>query len=220
MCCYFHICAQSKQEGWHSAAAMLESFDMLPRNLASLIATLLLVSCSSTPEQAPQSAEDDPVPEITLNLPQGDCRCKQEKRDYTFLEKGFNSLEVGEYLEAMGYFQRYQRIENTTTANTESRIAIAYLSMLPDSPTFDREEAVSSYARVRSTGEANVKLHSKVLILRESLETFFAMEQQIEQLKSGKSELREELKQRGAAIKRLRDLTLGREPEAGGILGK
>jgi hypothetical protein len=193
---------------------------MYPRILASLLATLLLASCNSTPEQVPQSAEGDPVPEITLNLPQGGCNCEQEKRDYTFLEKGFNSLEVGEYLEAMGYFQRYQRIENTTTANTESRIAIAYLSMLPDSPTFDREEAVSSYARVRDTSEASAKLHGKILIMRESLETFFAMEHQIGQLMAGKSELREELKQREAAIKRLRDLTLGREPEPAGLLGK
>jgi hypothetical protein len=199
---------------------MLESDRMIPRILVSLIATLLLVGCGSTPEQAPTETVDEPVPEITLNLPQADCICDQGKQDYTFLEKGFNALEAGEYLEALQYFQRYQRIEKTASANTESRIAIAYLSILPDSPIFDREAAVDSYTRLRGETEVELELHGKIRIMRDSLETFIAMEHQIDQLKSGNSALRDELKQREAAIKRLRDLTLGREPEPGGLLGK
>lgn len=160
------------------------------------------------------------MPELTLNLPQADCSCDEEKRDYTFLEKGFKALEAGEYLESLQYFQRYQRIEKTATANTESRVAIAYLSILPDSPIFDREAAVESYTRLRRDTDVDRDLHGKIQIMRDSLETFIAMEHQIDQLKSGNSELRDELKQREAAIKRLRDLTLGREPEPGGLLGK
>jgi hypothetical protein len=201
---------------------MIESYNMLFRSLLCLSVVLLLAGCGSTPEQAPAPLQSEAAPEITLNLPQSNCACDEVKRDYTFLEKGFNALEDGAYLESLQYFQRYQRIENTAFANTESRIAIAYLSILPDSPIFDREAAVDSYAALLRDADDNqeLELHGKILIMRDSLETFFSMQHQIDQLKQGNRDLRDELLKREAAIKRLRDLTLGREPEQGGLLGR
>ena len=55
--------------------------------------------------------------------------------------------------------------------------------------------------------------------MQHSLETFLANHRQIEQLKATNSGLRAELEKREQAIKRLRDLTLGRESEPAGLLG-
>ena len=196
---------------------------MLMRIVPGLALILLVGGCGGTPQQNTPAAADEPVPEITLNLPQqsqSECQCTQKKQDYTFLEKGFNTLAAGEYLESLQYFQRYQRIEQSPTADAEARIAIAYLSILPDSPIFDRQAAAESYAQLRRDTDSDLELHGKVLIMRDSLETFFDMQRQIDQLKQGNRGLRNELQKREAAIKRLRDLTLGRESEPVGLLGK
>lgn len=188
--------------------------------LITCLACLLLAACGGTPERAPDPAAVEPVPKLTLNLPKSDCSCQQEQQGYTFLEKGFKALEAGEYLESLQYFQRYQRIEKTASADTEARIAIAYLSILPDSPIFDREAAGESYASLRRSADANLELHEKILLMRASLETFLEMQQQVRRLKQSNSNLRVELEKREDAIKRLRDLTLGREAEPAGLLGK
>lgn len=192
---------------------------MNKRTLSSVILTLLLGACGGSPEREQSAVESEPVPEITLNLPQTDCKCTEEERDYTFLEKGFNALEAGEYLESLQYFQRYQRIENSPTADVEARIAIAYLSILPDSPIFDREAARESYTRLRPSVDDELDLHGEILLMQASLETFIDMQQQIDRLRLSNKNLQEELQKREAAIKRLRDLTLGRRPEPAGLLG-
>ena len=121
---------------------------------------LLLVACGGQPEQEQVEAPpQEEVPEITLNLPANDCVCEQLQTTYTFIEKGFNALEDGEYLEALQYFQRYQRIENTAKANAEARIAIAYLSTLPDSPIYDRDAAAESYRELRPQINDQMDLH-------------------------------------------------------------
>jgi hypothetical protein len=198
---------------------MLESPDMIPRLLACLTC-LLLTACGNTPALVPDPETAEPVPELTLNLPPSDCSCQQEQQDYTFLEKGFKSLEAGEYLESLQYFQRYQRIEKTATADAEARIAIAYLSMLAESPILDREAAAENYASVRREASSDLELHEKILLMRASLETFLELQQQVDRLKQSNSNLRLELEKREDAINRLRDLTLGRESEPAGLLGK
>ena len=192
---------------------------MTSRILACLTC-LLLTACGGNPERSPDPAAPEPVPELTLHLPPSDCSCQQEQQDYTFLEKGFRALEAGEYLESLQYFQRYQRIEKTVSADTEARIAIAYLSILPESPIFDREAAAASYADLRRDANGDLELQEKILLLRASLETFLELQQQVDRLKLSNSNLRLELEKREAAIKRLRDLTLGRESEPAGLLGK
>ena len=192
---------------------------MTSRILACLTC-LLLTACGGNPERSPDPAVPESVPELTLNLPSADCSCQQEQQDYTFLEKGFRALEAGEYLESLQYFQRYQRIEKTASADTEARIAIAYLSILPESPIFDREAAAESYAELRRDANGDLELQEKILLMRASLETFLDLQQQVDRLKLSNSNLRLELEKREDAIKRLRDLTLGRESEPAGLLGK
>ncbi len=191
---------------------MLDYGRMNARLSLSLL-LLLLAACGSSPEREPEEVPvEEPVPEITLNLPNGDCECDAPQQDYTFLEKGFLALEVGEHLEALQYFQRYQRIEKTESAEVEARIAIAYLSILPDSPIFDREAARESYIRTSRSISDELKLHHEILLMQTSLETFIDMQGQLDQLRQSNANLRSELEKREAAIKRLRDLTLGRQP--------
>ncbi len=175
----------------------------------SLIA-LVLGGCGSAPEQP----VEEPVPELTLNLPPADCDCENEdSADYTFLEKGFQSLLDGEYLESLQYFQRYQRIEQSAIADVEARIAIAYLSVLPDSPIYDSGAARESYTRIRRDINPEWRLHDQVRLMQDSLESFLDMQAVITELRQDNATLRKELKRREEAIKRLRDLTLGRDPE-------
>jgi hypothetical protein len=174
---------------------------------------LLLQACGGNPVQETPVESSEPAPEITLNMPQSNCACEEESQDYTFLEKGFNALHEREYLESLQYFQRYQRIEKNEVADVEARIAIAYLSILPDSPIFDSQAARDSYRETRRGIQADWELHEKILLMQDSLETFLDMQGQVTELEQDNADLRSELAKREIAIKRLRDLTLGREPE-------
>jgi hypothetical protein len=172
-----------------------------------------ITACGSTPEAENDAVASEPVPEITLNLPTGDCECDGAgSADYTFLERGFGALHEGEYLESLQYFQRYQRLEKTAQAEVEAQIAIAYLSMLKESPLYDRQAARDSYRKLKRRIEPDWKLHNEILLMRESLETFVELQKRLSQLNASNATLRSELAAREEAIKRLRDLTLGREP--------
>jgi hypothetical protein len=179
-----------------------------------LFSVLGLYGCAQAPENETEVPASEPVPEITLNLPKNECDCTAEDGDHTFLEKGFDALHRGEYLDSLQYFQRYQRIEKTPLADTEAKIAIAYLSILPDSPIFDSRAVSDSYNTLRQQIEPQWKLHDQILLMQDSLETFIDMQRKISQLEDQNAVLREELAAREEAIKRLRDLTLGREPAA------
>ena len=187
---------------------------------AAILACLLQACATSAPPepasetQPPAQSQPQPVPELTLNLPkQKDCICKEaeESRDYTFLEKGFDALVVGEYIEAVQYFQRYNRLEDTPESDWETGIAIAYISMLAQSPFYDPEVARKSYRRLKKKYGDNLDLHEMTLMMRDSLETFVGMERNIEKLQADNATLRKELEKREEAIRRLRELTLGQK---------
>jgi hypothetical protein len=176
--------------------------------LLLLLTALILSACGSTP------AEPEPVPELNLNLPPAECKCQEEQQaDFTFLEKGFAALHDGEYLESLQYFQRYQRIEQSAIADIEARIAIAYLSILPQSPIFDSAAARDSYREIRQDIQPDWQLHPRVQVMQDSLESFLDMQAELSELERDNRDLRKELQRREEAIKRLRDLTLGRDPQ-------
>ena len=192
---------------------VLESGPMTCKPALCLIAGLaILAGCGSTPEEPPAESSSEPVPEITLTLPTTECDCTPEDADYTFLERGFDALHAGESLEAVQHFQRYQRLEKTEQADVEANIAIAYLSMLKESPLYDRQAARDSYRQLKGRIDPEWKLHNEILLMRESLETFAELQQRLSQVNASNATLRSELAAREEAIKRLRDLTLGREP--------
>ena len=179
------------------------------------VALLLLPGCSTAPvaETSPEGSTE-PVPELTLNLPENPegCDCAlADEADYTFLEKGFSALVAGEHIEAVQYFQRYKRLESSPQADWEADIAIAYDSMLPRSPFYDPESARKAYDDLRQRQVQDLAIHDKVLMMRDALETFVAMEREISKLESDNSLLREDLAKREEALKRLRELTLGQK---------
>ena len=176
---------------------------------------VLLQGCGSAPvaDTAPADTADT-VPELTLNLPEEteDCACiASGDTDYTFLEKGFSALVAGDHIEAVQYFQRYQRLESSPQANWEAGIAIAYDSMLPRSPFYDPEAARKAYEELAGQLVEGAVVHDKVLMMRDALETFVAMDREISKLESDNGILREDLAKREEALKRLRELTLGQK---------
>ena len=87
------------------------------------------------------------------------------RTDYTFLEKGLQSSEERAYLEALQYFQRYQRIEKSELATVESGIAIAYLSILPDSPYWTARPPVT-VTGTATRSRIRPELHAEVQLMR------------------------------------------------------
>ncbi len=182
------------------------------------LATLLLQACASSPTEPQQAAEPEVPPELTLNIPQGDpCACPEipsyDSSDYTFLEKGITALVAGEYIEAVQYFERYRRIEGSPASDWEAGVAIAYVSMLAESPFHDSETARKSYRKLRKKYGADMEVHEATLMMRDSLETFIGMDRKVDELQEENQRLTRELEKRDEAIRRLRELTLGQKEE-------
>ena len=176
---------------------------------------LLLQGCASAPDSGTATAQpSETVPELTLNLPEDtqDCACPvADDTDYTFLEKGFSALVAGEHIEAVQYFQRYKRLESSPKADWEADVAIAYDSMLPRSPFYDPEAARKAHEELKRREIGDVAVHENVLLMRDALETFVAMDLEISKLETDNAIVREDLAKREDAIRRLRELTLGQK---------
>ncbi|QIB66867.1 hypothetical protein [Kineobactrum salinum] len=186
----------------------------LVRCSLTAVAALVLVACTTTaPAEPPVAAEQAPAttPELTLNLPTREtCDCEPlPERDLTFLERGFAAVSQADTVAAAEHFQRYKRLESSAEAQWEADIAIAYLSMSPNSPFFDREAASKSYQRLAKALRADMQVHPTTLLLRDALESFVVMHRHIEDLENSNATLKEDLEKREEAIKRLRELTLG-----------
>lgn len=169
------------------------------------------------PEEAPVEAAGEArqprsQPELTLNLPRKpeNCPCPaEEPRDQTFLERGYSALSRGDYIGAVQHFQRYQRLEAAPEAQWEAGMAIAYVSMLPNSPFFEPEAARNSLERLDAELTTQMQVHETSLLMRDSLEAMTELDRHIAELESNNAILREDLKKREEALKRLRELTLG-----------
>jgi hypothetical protein len=184
---------------------------------ASFCLLLFLGGCTSTQVEPISQAdpqvdvEAEPEPELTLNLPANPgCACiPGETETSNFLERGLASLTAGDHIEAVGYFQRYQRLESSAAADWEAAIAIAFDSMLPHSPFYDPRAANSAYWTLKDLKIDESKVHPRVLIMRDALATFSGLQSELAKLKRDNRQLQEDLSKREEAIKRLRELTLG-----------
>lgn len=185
-----------------------------------LVASLLLLqACASTSPTGDESAtgqaqgDGEVVPELTLNLPDDSIApCPVgEGNDYTLLDRGFSALVAGQYIDAVTYFQRYQRLESSARAQWEAEIAIAYNSILPQSPFYDAAAARKSWQHLKDEQPRDVVIHEKVLMMRDALAAFAAMEIQIRALRNDNARLSADLEKREEAIRRLRELTLGQK---------
>lgn len=167
------------------------------------------------PEVASGIPPED-VPELELNLRQQNVvECvRDEGADYTFLEKGFSMLLADDQIEAVRYFQTYQRLEASPRADWEAGIAIAYASILPQSPFYDPQAARRSYNTLVKKQPEGVAVHEKVLFMRDALATLISLNRQIGTLQRDKSSLEQDLRKREDALRRLRELTLGQKESA------
>ena len=186
--------------------------------IAAVLCLLLQACTSATPGATAADAVTDPesVPELTLNLPDhSKVACERDQGvDYTFLDKGFSALVSGDHIEAVTYFQRYQRTESAPLADWEADVAIAYDSMLPQSPFYDPTAARKSYLRLKELQPEGAVFHEKTLMMLDALATFAAMQGQLQELQQDKAALAEDLEKREAALRRLRELTLGQKAAA------
>ena len=195
----------------------------------------MLQACASAPEEPPMqpataetmaaarqpAAADSPaaseqpesLPELNLDLKNtGTCVCPPSPAaQRNFLERGFSSLAAEEYVEAVQHFQRHRRLEDTPAARWEAGIAIAYVSMLTDSPLYDAEAARKSYRKIRKQPIEGMQVHEQTLLMRLALESFVVQDRHIADLTISNATLKEDLARREEAIKRLRELTLGQK---------
>jgi tetratricopeptide (TPR) repeat protein len=178
------------------------------------IGLTFLGACASVPpepEAPPRTPEDV---KLTLNLPEQSANCTCEElleNDRTFLERGMETLADGDYIEAVQYFQRYQRLEKTALAHWEGELAIAYVSILPSSPFFDVDAALVAYTDLQAR-EPDGQKHHSIVLMQQALESFVLMERHVQDLERRSTILEEDLEKREQALKRLRELTLG-QPE-------
>ncbi|MGB1140391.1 MAG: hypothetical protein ACPG1A_05785 [Halioglobus sp.] len=184
------------------------------RIVAGCSVLTLLAACASEPTNdasgsSPEAGEDA---ELTLNLPQqpgADCACETSLGG-SFFDRGVSALAVGDHVEAVTYFQRYQRTETSEVANWEAEIAIAYDSILPQSPFYDPQAARDSWRKLQDAQPEGVDNETS-LIMRDALAAFDAMYQTIRELRSDNARLTEDLEKREEALRRLRELTLGQK---------
>lgn len=175
---------------------------------------LLLQACAAVPPATQESAdsEQEPVPELTLNLPgQSDaaCACDSEAADHNLLDKGFRALESGDHREAVNYFRRYQRLDSSPGVDWEAEIAVTYDKMFPQSPYYNSKAASESYHRLKREQPEGVEVHEKILMMRDALAIFVNLHQKIDDQQDENDVLAEDLEKREEALKRLRELTLG-----------
>jgi hypothetical protein len=168
--------------------------------------------------EAPAAVAAD-LPELQLNLPdQSHCNCvpaaAASAEDNTFLEKGYEALLDGEYEDAMQHFQRYRRLESSPRADLEAGIAIAYLRMLPRGPYYDPVVARDSFRALREQNAKKLQVHDYVRLMRLSLLNLLEQQQTTEKFRASNATLKEDLKKREEALKRLRDLTLSQKGAA------
>lgn len=153
--------------------------------------------------------------ELTLNLPQQpgpDCVCEAHI-DSTFFDMGVAALVAGDHVEAVTYFQRYQRTGSSTVADWEAEIAIAYDSILPQSPFYDPQAARKSWRKLQKKQPEGV-VNPISLMMRDALAAFDVMHQSIRELRSDNAQLTADLEKREEALRRLRELTLGQKGAA------
>jgi len=180
-----------------------------------LAATLLLLqACAQTPTETSAAAEE--APEISLNLPAAQhCDCSASPaQDYTFLDKGFDSLAAGDYEEAVQYFKRYQRLEDSAEAQWEAGVGIAYVQSLRAQNLYDQAAARSGFESLNQQPWQSMDVHPRALLLRQSLQNTLALQRRVESLEAENGSLREDLAKREETIKRLRELTLGQKAGA------
>jgi hypothetical protein len=190
-------------------------FATRPLIFSAISLLVLLQGCAVIPLEDDSSVvvEPEPVPELTLNIPDhslGGCACEATD-EITLFDRGISALVDGDHIEAVKYFQRYRHLESSAASDWEADIAIAYDSMLSQSPFYDPQAAGKSYQKLKKKKPQEAKVHEQALLMRDALATFVAMSKQVDGLRKDKAKLSVSLKKREEALRRLRELALGQK---------
>ncbi len=137
----------------------------------------------------------------------------ENKTKSSFLEQGISALAVGEHISAVQFFQRHARHKDTTVANWEAAIAIAYVSMLPGSPFYDMEAVRVSYTQLAAWSIDSTLVNSQIILMRDAIDAFISLDRRLEDLERDNDLLETNLATRERALRRLRELTLGQQRE-------
>lgn len=184
---------------------------MIASRLPAIALALLLGACTTAPQSGDEIGETGEMgqePALELNIPvTGDTPC--ENREVSLLDRGFSELAAGRHIEAVTYFKRYRELEPSSAAAWEAEIAIAYDSMMTQSPFYDPEAAQAAYRKLADSQPSAERLHEKTLMMRDALQAYSLLMERVEELGRDNAELSETLAKREEAIKRLRELTLG-----------
>ena len=139
---------------------------------------------------------------------------KFDDENISWLEQGFKALADGEHISAVQFFQRHSRVDNTLTADWETSIAIAYVSMLPGSPFYDMKAVRVGYTQLSAWSIDDSSVNSQIILMRDALEAFVSLHRELKDLERDNELLEATLAKRESALRRLRELTLGQQREA------
>lgn len=181
------------------------------RPVVTILLSLTLIGCVAQPvddvDDAPMAQNEQPV---SLNLPTDTVApCAPGDVPASLLERGFSALLDGRHVESISLFQDYKKLEGTEVAAWEADIAIAYDSMLSQSPFYDPVAARAAFGRLGTAPPPGRPVHRNSLMMRDALATFAGLLDSVERLESDNAALAADLARREEAIKRLRELTLG-----------
>ena len=184
---------------------------MSPSVLLAIPLVLMLGACTTAPRSGGGDTDAGGMgaePALELNMPvAADAPC--ENTAASLLDRGFSELAAGRHIEAVTFFKRYREEEPGTAAAWEAEIAIAYDSMMTQSPFYDPEAAQAAYRELAENQPSAERLHEKTLMMRDALQAYSLLMERVEELGRDNAELSETLAKREEAIKRLRELTLG-----------
>lgn len=184
---------------------------MLRLGIATLF-SLLLVGCAASPGsttiETPEARAE--APDLSPNMPNDSVvPCADDSAPTSLLERGFSALLLGRHVEANSLFQSYKKLEDSPVAAWEADIAIAYDSMLSESPFYDPVGARTAYRRLDFAPPEGRPVHEYSLMMRDALATFSVLLDSVANLERDNAALAADLAKREEAIKRLRELTLG-----------
>lgn len=200
----------------------------LPHRLAvALLALLCVQGCASTvgshaalPAEPGPVSTASPMPEEHAVAPSPTsaamCECPvsapQPSAEDDALSIGLRKLAAGDYHGAHARFTQYQREATSQQAKWEAGIALAYASMLPDSPYYQPQQSRKAYVQLSKNTPEDVDI--KALLMRDALSSFARVSWRVDELEAQAEGQADALRKQEEALKRLRDLTLGQKESA------
>lgn len=191
-------------------------------HLVVLCSFVLLQACETLSvkgeKDAPRVQESKTVVKVEPSPPSKVCPtvCNADQsRVITLLERGHKALTRGDYDKASKHFQAYRRAHPGRAANWEADVAEVYMAAMPDSPFYNPEQARVAAKALKPLPVKTSSVHGSSLLLHQMLGVLLSEQEQSAKLSVQVKALENDVAVREAALKRLRELTIGQQ--AGGL---